>query len=393
MLETTISDRKAVNHYKLKRPMRVFVVVDNSPSIEVESILPKCQNMATEADLYLVSSTPTKSNQQIALQVINALARSHSRIFTIDQMNGDQLQTVYSNERDQRVVQSIANNSLAIAPVTPQGIVAPFQRLHTFGKNPSNIILQAYRKWFILLASLLLHFLYSLLCIYTLPITLTQLSAVSNNRVKFRRDNVPRHKISRELFLALIASEDTQYLSHHGFAWDEIRQAIGNGWGGSGISQQTAKNVFTWQNRDWLCKGIESYSTILIEGLWGKERILEIYVNTIEFEDGIYGVEAISQEIFNKPASQINRREAAMIAACVPRHKGCLRGDWNQMRKVQKHIINEMNYLESNLETKYQVRDFLDHMSKPRFLIAITQQISYLITTVMKNQNIFLVGQ
>jgi monofunctional glycosyltransferase len=222
-------------------------------------------------------------------------------------------------------------------------------------------------KWFILLALLPLHLLYALLCIYiTPPITLTQLSAVSNNRVKFRRDNVPRHKISRELFLALIASEDTQYLSHHGFAWDEIKQALGTGRGGSGISQQTAKNVFTWQNRDWLRKGIESYSTILIEGLWGKERILEIYVNTIEFEDGIYGVEAISQEIFNKPASQINRREAAMIAACVPRPKGCLRGDWTQMRKVQKHIINEMNYLESNLETKYQVQDFLDRMSKPR---------------------------
>jgi hypothetical protein len=144
VLETTISDRKAVNHYKLKRPMRVFVVVDNSPGIEVESILPKCQNMATESDLYLVSSTPTKSNQQIALQVINALALTHSRIFTIDKVNGDQLQTIYSNEHDQRVIQSIANNSLVIAPVTPQGIVAPFQRLHTFGKNPSNIMLQAY---------------------------------------------------------------------------------------------------------------------------------------------------------------------------------------------------------------------------------------------------------
>jgi hypothetical protein len=113
-------------------------------SAKADNKLPKCQSTATEPDLYLASSTPTESEKQIAIQVTNALARSHSRIFTIDQVNGDQLQTIYSNEHDQRVIQSIANNNLVIAPVTPQGIVAPFQRLYTFGKNPSNIMLQAY---------------------------------------------------------------------------------------------------------------------------------------------------------------------------------------------------------------------------------------------------------
>jgi monofunctional glycosyltransferase len=213
----------------------------------------------------------------------------------------------------------------------------------------------------LLLGLLPLHFCYVLFCRYVLPpTTLTQLSAVLTPRVQFHREYVPKQRISRYLFLALMAGEDTPFLHNSGFSWAEIRQGLAAGRGGSGISQQTAKNAFTWQNRDWLRKGLESYSTVLIEWLWGKERIIEVYANIIEFEEGVYGVEAISQEIFHKSASEIDRKEAAMIVAFVPRPKGGLRGDWTKMRKVQAHILKEM----AALENQSKVRLFLDRMAR-----------------------------
>ncbi len=91
--------------------------------------------------------------------------------------------------------------------------------------------------------------------------------------------------------------------------------------GASTISQQVAKNVFLWQGRSWVRKGLEVYFTKMIEWTWGKKRILEVYLNVIEMGKGIFGVEAAAQKYFNKPASKLTRREASLIAACLPNPK------------------------------------------------------------------------
>ena len=216
----------------------------------------------------------------------------------------------------------------------------------------------------ILVGLLPFHLLYSFYCQHFLPpTTLTQIGAVLSDRVTFRRYYVSREKISRNLYLAVIAEEDTNFLQHGGFEWDSMRQALLKGRGsGSTISQQTAKNTFAWQHQDYVRKALEMYSTVLIEKTWGKQRIMEVYVNVIEFEEGVYGAEAVAQEFFHKPASQLTRREAATIAACVPQPKGCLRHRTNSpvMRKVQAHVLKEMTYIGN----QKGVRDFLEQMSK-----------------------------
>ena len=132
-------------------------------------------------------------------------------------------------------------------------------------------------------------------------------------------------KISPELAKAVIASEDNLFAEHNGFDWKEIKKAIddhkNNGKklrGASTISQQTAKNVFLFPSRSFVRKGFEAYFTFLIECFWSKERILEVYLNVAEMGKGIYGAEAAAQQIFDKPASDLTRRESSLIAACLP---------------------------------------------------------------------------
>ena len=159
------------------------------------------------------------------------------------------------------------------------------------------------------------------------PLTLTQIgSLISGDGLK--RDYVDGDEISKNLKLAVIASEDQIFPDHSGFDWKNIKKAMeynkrkpGRVRGGSTISQQTAKNVFLWQGRDWVRKGLELYFTKMIEWIWGKERILEMYLNVIEMGRGIYGAEAAAQAYFGKPARNLTRREAAMIAACLPNPK------------------------------------------------------------------------
>jgi monofunctional biosynthetic peptidoglycan transglycosylase len=134
--------------------------------------------------------------------------------------------------------------------------------------------------------------------------------------------------MSSQIKLAVISSEDQIFPDHDGFDWRSIEKAMkynkrkpGRIRGASTISQQTAKNVFLWQGRDWIRKGLEVYFTKMIEWIWGKRRILEVYLNVIEMGKGIYGVEAASQTYFNKPAKNLNRKQAAMIAACLPNPK------------------------------------------------------------------------
>jgi monofunctional biosynthetic peptidoglycan transglycosylase len=159
------------------------------------------------------------------------------------------------------------------------------------------------------------------------PITVTQLgSLLSGDGLK--RDYVSRDALSNNIKLAVMASEDQVFPDHGGFDWKSIDKAIKHNdkkrdrvRGASTISQQVAKNVFLWQGKSWLRKGLEVYFTKMIEWIWGKKRILEVYLNIIEMGKGIYGAEAAAQAYFKKPAKNLTRKEAAMIAACLPNPK------------------------------------------------------------------------
>src|SRR5439155_20077088 len=144
------------------------------------------------------------------------------------------------------------------------------------------------------------------------PITLTQLSNwISGNGLK--RDYVNFNEISYNAKLAVISSEDQLFPDHEGFDWKSIDKAMkynkrkpGRVRGASTISQQVAKNVFLWQGRDWIRKGLEVYFTKMIEWIWGKKRILEVYLNVIEMGKGVFGVEAAARSYFKKPARDLS---------------------------------------------------------------------------------------
>lgn len=131
-------------------------------------------------------------------------------------------------------------------------------------------------------------------------------------------------EISSWMPRAVVASEDGCFYEHHGFDFKEIQNAIDEGKAGkrqrgaSTISQQTAKNVFLWPGHSWVRKGLEAYFTVLIELFWSKERIMEVYLNSIEMGAGIYGVEAASQHYFGCTAKELSKPRAALIALCLP---------------------------------------------------------------------------
>ncbi len=131
--------------------------------------------------------------------------------------------------------------------------------------------------------------------------------------------DVPTH-----VCLAVVAAEDQRFPAHHGFDFDALRQALddhGRGGrlrGASTISQQLAKNLFLWRGRSWIRKGFEAYFTVLMEGLWTKERILEVYLNSVQFGDRVFGVEAAAGHYFGKPVSALTPTEAALLAAVLP---------------------------------------------------------------------------
>lgn len=159
------------------------------------------------------------------------------------------------------------------------------------------------------------------------PITMTQFVSWAGGH-GLKRDYVSRSNISPNAKLAVIAAEDQTFPDHNGFDWKSIKRAIkyneeheDKRRGASTISQQVAKNVFLWQGGGFFRKGLEVYFTFMIELVWGKKRILEVYLNVIEMGDGIFGIEMAANIYFDKPASSLTRREAAMIAACLPNPK------------------------------------------------------------------------
>ncbi|MEH6703274.1 MAG: monofunctional biosynthetic peptidoglycan transglycosylase [Galbibacter orientalis] len=190
------------------------------------------------------------------------------------------------------------------------------------------------------------------------PVPVTPLMAIrtiqQNNMqetIIWKHNWVSIDKISKNLQLAVICSEDQKFEKHNGFDVKAIEKVIKNSSegkklrGASTISQQTAKNVFLWPGRSWIRKGFEVYFTFLIEQLWSKERIIEVYLNSIEMGNGIYGAEAASKFWFHKKASQLSKQEAAAIAAILPNPlalKASPASSYIQNRK--NWILRQMNF-------------------------------------------------
>lgn len=142
--------------------------------------------------------------------------------------------------------------------------------------------------------------------------------------MRLSKDWVGFDELPENLQLAVVCGEDQNFLEHQGFDFDAIEKAIEHNkrskkkWGASTISQQTAKNVFLWPTRSWLRKGFEVWFTFLIETIWSKERIMTVYLNIVEFGDGIYGAEAAAQNFFGKHARDLKPDESALLAAVLP---------------------------------------------------------------------------
>lgn len=169
---------------------------------------------------------------------------------------------------------------------------------------------------------------------------------------RIRYDWQPWEQVSRHLKLAVIASEDQKFAFHPGFDFEAIDQALKANQrgrkvrGASTISQQVAKNLFLWRGRSWVRKGLEAWFTVLIEALWDKQRILEVYVNVAEMGPGIYGAEAAAQRYFKRPARKLTRAQSALLAAALPnplRYRVDRPGPY--MKRRQAWILRQMNRL------------------------------------------------
>lgn len=169
----------------------------------------------------------------------------------------------------------------------------------------------------------------------------------------FKRDYVGMDEISPYAKLAVMASEDQLFPDHNGFDFKSIEKAMKHNQkskkirrGASTISQQVAKNVFLWQGGGWFRKGLEVYFTFMIEKIWGKKRILAVYLNVAEMGEGIFGIEAAAQTYYHKPAASLNREEAAMIAACLPNPvKYIVVPPGRYVSSRQRKILVQMRYI------------------------------------------------
>lgn len=187
-----------------------------------------------------------------------------------------------------------------------------------------------------------------------LMIIRTTQQVFSGNQIRLQKDWVSIEDISPSMIRAVIASEDNLFLKHNGFDTKAIERAIEHNKqgkkvrGGSTISQQTAKNVFLWPDRSFIRKGLEVYFTFLIEVFWGKQRIMEVYLNIIETGKGIYGVEKAAQIYFNKSSSELSAAQSALITAVLPsplRYSVSNPGPY--MVKRQGQILNLMPKIET----------------------------------------------
>ena len=182
------------------------------------------------------------------------------------------------------------------------------------------------------------------------PITLTQIGGLFEYG-KLERDYISFEEMGSNVKKAVIASEDQLYFSHNGFDYKAIQKAFKKNdkkgkvvRGGSTISQQTAKNIFLWQGRSWLRKGLEAFYTFIIEIFWGKDVILERYLNSIEMGRGVFGVEAASEYYFKKSSKNLTKSEAAWIATILPNPKKYdPKNPSSYLNKKHNWILRQMN--------------------------------------------------
>lgn len=180
-------------------------------------------------------------------------------------------------------------------------------------------------------ASVLSVVIYAWLPIPVTPLILFRAveAGFAGQPMRYKKNWISLDEIHPSVMKAAIASEDFRFMQHSGFDFEAIQKAIAANRrakrlgrkrvrGGSTISQQTAKNVFLWPSRNWLRKGVEAWFTVLMESVWSKRRIIEVYLNVVEFGPGVYGVEAASRHYFNKPAAHITSAEAALLIAVLP---------------------------------------------------------------------------
>ena len=191
------------------------------------------------------------------------------------------------------------------------------------------------------------------------PVPLTPLMIIRcaqqvsrGEQIRLKHHWVPLEEMSKYLPVAVMASEDQRFLQHHGFDVVEIQNAIEERQsgkrlrGGSTISQQTAKNVFLWPRSSWVRKGFEAYFTVLIELCWSKERIMEVYLNSIEMGDGIYGAEAVAQQHFSRPAKKLSPANCALVAATLPNPlKYSSKNPSRHVLKRQTAIMRQMKHI------------------------------------------------
>lgn len=187
------------------------------------------------------------------------------------------------------------------------------------------------------------------------PVSATPLMYIRkiSEGININHEWTPIESIAPDMQLAAIAAEDSYFMQHRGFDWEQIEKAQDDAKkgkklrGASTISQQTAKNVFLWNGRSWIRKGLEAYFTMLIELFWSKERIMEVYLNSIEMGEGLYGIAAVAKANFNKTPANLTRKECALIAATLPNpRKFSSKKPSKYTRKRQAAIIKNMIYIE-----------------------------------------------
>jgi monofunctional biosynthetic peptidoglycan transglycosylase len=231
-------------------------------------------------------------------------------------------------------------------------------------KNKKGLVRKILR---IILKTIIYSFLFSLFYILFCkwinpPITLTQIGSLLEGH-GLHRDYISFNEMNSYVKLAVVGSEDQLFPDHNGFDFKSIQKAMKHNQkskslrGASTISQQVAKNVFLWQHGGYLRKGLEVYFTFMIETFWSKKRILEMYLNVAEMGDGVFGVEAASEHYFHKPAKDLSRKQAALIAACLPNPKGYT------IKPLSAHvasrypwILRQMNNLEADPDIKELIK-------------------------------------
>lgn len=196
------------------------------------------------------------------------------------------------------------------------------------------------------------------------PITITQLVSVLKGE-GLKRDYIAIEQMGSNARLAVIAEEDQLFPDHAGFDWKLIEKAMDHNEkkptrirGASTLSQQTAKNVFLWQGRSWFRKGLEMYFTKMIEWIWGKKRILEVYLNVVEMGKGVYGIEAAARKFYSKPAIQLSRVEAAQIASSLRNPKKYTVKPLSKAVAIRSGwVLRQMNNLEGDADVQELIRD------------------------------------